>query len=154
MEVSFEPAVEGEKFVQRNAGKEERNAKAGRVHRQQKHAFGHSLLRAGNCQNAGKDRTDTRRPTKRKGQAKHQRACESARFVYVVKPFVFVEEVNFEDTGQVNSKNDEDKTGQLTEKSHARHEDLPDPSGRSAEQNECDREPDDEHDRVEQHRSE
>src|SRR5262249_47994105 len=104
-------------------------------------------------QNAGENRTDTRRPTKRKRQTEDERTRKSPRLTDVMEAFVLVKEVDFENPGQVNSKHNQEEAGELAEQPHARYEHLSNPGCGSAEQDEGNRKPDNEHDRIQQYRS-
>src|SRR5262245_22835297 len=150
----LKPAVETEELVQRYAREQERNSQTRRINGQKEHSFKHRLLGAGDCQNSSQDWSDARSPAKCEGEAQHQRAQKSTRFLNVVETFVFIEKVDFENTRQVYSENDQDNARNLAQQPHSTQQELPNPCGSSSEENEGDRKSDDEHDGVQQHRSE
>src|SRR5678816_2323731 len=70
-----------------------------------------------------------------------------------MEPLILVKRVNFEDSKNVQAEHDDHQARNAVQDLHPRPKNLSEPRRCGAEQNESDRKPDDEHDRVRHHRS-
>src|SRR5262245_13134656 len=114
----FEASVEGEELIQTQTRQEERNSKTHRVDCEQKDSLNDRLLRTCHGQNAREDWTDAGCPSKCKGKTQNQCSRHATRLFNVVKTLVLVEEIDFDNSQQVNSEDDDDQSGKPVQEPH------------------------------------
>lgn len=128
VEMFFNAVEEMEKFVDAQRRQEKGNAKAERVHEQKHYPLVHRLLLASNCQDAGKDRTDTRCPSKCKSRANCKRAQNAEFFILKMESFFIIEKTDLENPNHVKAKDDDDSARNFTDEREILIQELADGS--------------------------
>src|SRR5208337_1184904 len=154
MHVELKAVVELQKTLDAERSQQERHSQSGRVNRQKKDALPDGVLGSGESEHDRQNRTDARRPSKSKSKSNDKRAPGGRITFEAVQPRVSQQRLDLEEAGQVQAKEDDDRSSDAGEQRFVLCEDLADFRRDRAQRDEDDAESDDEGRGIEHHLAE